>query len=107
MRNSYRVVTLAIASIELASPARAYLGDDAKQYPKGTTEAEIRERFAGAKASQISFFDQPGMSGVMYLSLPGRPTFEFCDKILVAAWTANDGADLIKFRHWWRKTRVY
>jgi hypothetical protein len=99
MRNSYKVLTLAVASIELAYPARAYLGDDAKQYPKGTTEAGIREHFAGAKATPISFSDQPGMSGVMYLSLPGRPTFEFCDEILVAAWTANDGGDLIEFRH--------
>ena len=100
MRSSYYIVSaFFIAGIELAPSAKAYLIDDAKQYPKGTTEAEIRARFAGATATPISFTDQPGMSGVMYQSLPGRPTFEFCHNILTATWTASDGADLIEFRH--------
>ena len=99
MKKTYRLSVLFIVSMELASPAQAHLIDDAKQYPKGTTEAEIRTRFASAKATPISFPDQPGMSGVMYQSLPGHPTFEFCRKILMATWTSNDGADLIEFRH--------
>ncbi len=102
MRNSYRASVLFIVfivGIELASPAKAYLIDDAKQYPKGTTEAEIRARFAGAKATPISFPDQPGMSGVIYQSLPGVPTFYFCHKILTMASTTNDDGDLIEFRH--------
>jgi len=99
MRNSYRASVLFIVGIGLASPAKAYLIDDAKQYPAGTTEAEIRARFADAKATPISFSNQSGMSGVMYLSLPGRPAFEFCNKTLAAAWTVHNGGDLIQFRH--------
>ena len=94
MRISYYMVSaFFIAGLELASSAKAYLTDDGKQYPKGTTEAEIRARFAGATATPMSFPDQPGMSGVMYQSLPGRPAFEFCNKKLAAAWTVNDGGE--------------
>jgi hypothetical protein len=98
MRSSYIVSAFLIAGIELTPSAKANLIDDAKQYPKGTTEAEIRARFSGATPTPISF-PEPGMSGVMYQSLPGRPTFEFCHNMLTATWTENDGADLIEFRH--------
>ena len=97
MRNGCIVSTLIVIGIALASPAKAFLLDDSKEFPMGTTEAEIRAHFPNSSPTQISM--RPGMSGIMYQSLPGNPTFYFCGKILWSSWTTINNADLIKFRH--------
>ena len=97
MRNNGMVSTLIVIGVALASPAEAYLLDDSKEFPMGITEAEIRAHFPNSSPTQISM--RPGMSGIMYQSLPGNPTFYFCGKILWSSWTTINNADLIKFRH--------
>jgi len=98
MRNNGMVSTLIVIGVALASPAEAYLLDDSKEFPMGITEAEIRAHFPNSSPTQISF-REPGMSGIMYQSLPGNPTFYFCHKTLWSSWTTINDADLIKFRH--------
>jgi hypothetical protein len=97
MRNGGMVSTLIVIGVALACPAEAYLLDDSKEFPMGITEAEIRAHFPNSSPTQISM--RPGMSGIMYQSLPGNPTFYFCGKILWSSWTTINNADLIKFRH--------
>ena len=98
MRNRCAVSTLIVIGVVYVTPAEAYLLDDAKEFPRGTTEAEVRSHFAYSNPTQISF-PKSNMSGFAYWDLPGGPTFYFCRKILWSEWSTVTNVDLIKFRH--------
>jgi hypothetical protein len=90
---------MTLIGVMMAVPAKAYLNDLAQQFPKGTTEAQVRAAYGAQDAIPITF-PQPGMSGFMYPSGLGKIVFYFCNKVLVdTTETISDDGDLVKFRH--------